>query len=316
MASSALMLGAFLLEAACGWPDWLHRRIRHPVVWIGALISGLGTVLNRDRFSSAARRALGTLTALIVVSASSLSACLLVALLPHTPVGFAAEVIIASSLLASRSLYCHVLCVVQHLEHGDLAGARQAVGHIVGRDPARLDAAGVARASLESLAENASDGVVAPLFWGSLFGLPGLVAYKAINTLDSMLGHRTARLEAFGGFAARLDDVANLIPARLTGGLIELASLRSAAVRAMLRDARRHRSPNAGWPESAMAGALGIRLGGPRAYAGELADEPWLNAAAPDPGPRDARRGLHLYVRTMALLGLVLFLLAVGGSTP
>lgn len=317
MASSALMFGAFLLEAACGWPDRLYRRIRHPVVWIGALISGLETALNLDRFSSAACRVLGMLTALIVVSASTLSACLLVALLPQTPVGFAVEVIIASSLLASRSLYCHVLYVVQHLEHGDLAGARQAVGRIVGRDPARLDSAGVARASLESLAENASDGVVAPLFWGSLFGLPGLAAYKAINTLDSMLGHRTARLEAFGGFAARLDDVANLIPARLTGGLIALASLRSAAVHVMLRDARRHRSPNAGWPESAMAGALGIRLGGPRVYVGELVGEPWLNAAAPDPGPEDARRGLHLYVRTLVFVGLglfILFLLAVGGG--
>ena len=316
MAFAALMLGAFLLEAVCGWPDRLYRRIRHPVVWIGALISGLETALNLDRFSSAARRVLGMLTALVVVSAATLSACLLVALLPQTPVGFAVEVIIASSLLATRSLYCHVLHVVQHLEHGDLAGARQAVGRIVGRDPARLDSAGVARANLESLAENASDGVVAPLFWGSLFGLPGLAAYKAINTLDSMLGHRTTRLEAFGGFAARLDDVANLIPARLTGGLIALTSLRSAAIRVMLRDARRHRSPNAGWPESAMAGALGIRLGGPRVYTGELADEPWLNAAAPDPGPTDARRGLHLYVRTMALLGLVLLLVAAGGSAP
>ena len=311
------MLGAFVLEAACGWPDWLYRRIRHPVVWIGALISGLETALNLDRFPSAARRVLGLLTALIVVGAATLSACLLVALLPQTLVGFAVEVIIASSLLASRSLYCHVLYVVQHLERGDLAGARQAVGRIVGRDPARLDSAGVARASLESLAENASDGVVAPLFWGSLFGLPGLAAYKAINTLDSMLGHRTARLEAFGGFAARLDDVANLIPARLTGGLIALVSLRSAAVRVMLRDARRHRSPNAGWPESAMAGALGIRLGGPRVYVGELVGEPWLNAAASDPGPEDARRGLHLYVRTLVFVGLglfILFLLAVGGG--
>jgi len=311
------MLGAFVLEAACGWPDWLYRRIRHPVVWIGALISGLETALNLDRFPSAARRVLGLLTTLIVVGAATLSACLLVALLPQTLVGFAVEAIIASSLLASRSLYCHVLYVVQHLERGDLAGARQAVGRIVGRDPARLDSAGVARASLESLAENASDGVVAPLFWGSLFGLPGLAAYKAINTLDSMLGYRTARLEAFGSFAARLDDVANLIPARLTGGLIALASLRSAAVRVMLRDARGHRSPNAGWPESAMAGALGIRLGGPRVYVGELVGEPWLNAAAPDPGPEDARRGLHLYVRTLVFVGLglfILFLLAVGGG--
>ena len=311
-----LMLGAFLVEAVCGWPDWLHRRIRHPVVWIGGLISTLEATLNLDHFTPTVRRALGMLTTLVVVTVATLAACLLVALLPETPVGFGVEVAAASSLLASRSLYCHVLRVTQNLERGDLAGARQAVGHIVSRDPTELDTASVARANLESLAENASDGVIAPLFWGSLLGLPGLTAYKTINTLDSMLGYRTDHLWAFGGFAARLDDAANLIPARLTGGLIALASFRPAAVRAMFRDARNHRSPNAGWPESAMAGALDVRLGGPHVYAGAEAADPWLNAAAPDPGPGDARRGLYLYVRTMLLAALVLIVLAVGGAPP
>ncbi len=309
-----LMLGAFLVEAVCGWPDWLYRRIRHPVVWIGTLISVLEATLNLDRFTPAVRRALGMLTTLVVVTAATLSTCLLVTLLPETPVGLGVEVAVASSLLASRSLYRHVLRVTQHLERGDLAEARQAVGHIVSRDSAKLDTAGVARANLESLAENASDGVIAPLFWGSLLGLPGLTAYKAINTLDSMLGYRTDRLQAFGGFTARLDDAANLIPARLTGGLIALASFRPAAARAMFRDARAHRSPNAGWPESALAGALDVRLGGPRVYAGAETADPWLNATAPDPGPGDTRRGLHLYVRTMLLAALLLLALAVGGA--
>jgi len=316
VSSTMLILGAFLVEAVCGWPDWLYRRIRHPVVWIGSLISTLEATLNLDHFTPIVRRALGMLTTLVVVAAATLSACLLVVLLPETPVGFTVEVAAASSLLASRSLYYHVLHVTQHLERGDLAGARQAVSRIVSRDPTELDTVGVTRANLESLAENASDGVIAPLFWGSLLGLPGLTAYKAINTLDSMLGYRTDRLWAFGGFAARLDDAANLIPARLTGGLIALASLRPAAVRVMLRDARNHRSPNAGWPESAMAGALGIRLGGPRVYAGSEAADPWLNTTAPDPGPSDARRGLHLYVRTMLLAALLLLALAVGGIQP
>ena len=316
MSSATLMLGALLLEAVCGWPDWLHRRIRHPVVWIGTVIAGLEVTLNLDRFTATARRVLGMLTALVVVTAATLAACLLVALLPETPVGFGLEVAVASSLLASRSLYCHVLRVTQNLERGDLAGARQAVSHIVGRDPSALDTAGITRANLESLAENASDGVIAPLFWGSLLGLPGLTAYKAINTLDSMLGYRTDHLQAFGGFAARLDDAANLIPARLTGGLIALASFRPAAARVMLRDARNHRSPNAGWPESAMAGALDVRLGGPRAYAGSETADPWLNADAPDPGPDDTRRGLHLYVRTLLLTALVLLALAIGGAQP
>ena len=316
MSSIMLMLGAFLVEAVCGWPDWLYRCIRHPVIWIGSLISALEATLNLDRFTPAVRRALGMLTTLVVVATATLSACLFVVFLPETPGGFVVEVAAASSLLAGRSLYCHVLRVTQHLEHGDLEEARRAVGHIVSRDPTELDPTGVARANLESLAENASDGVIAPLFWGSLLGLPGLTAYKAINTLDSMLGYRTDRLWAFGGFAARLDDAANLIPARLTGGLIALASFRPAAVRVMLRDAWTHRSPNAGWPESAMAGALGIRLGGPRVYAGAKTADPWLNATAPDPGPDDARRGLYLYMRTMLLAALVLLVLAVGGAQP
>ena len=193
-----------------------------------------------------------------------------------------------------------------------LPAARVAVSHIVGRDPRRLDAAGVARAALESLSENASDGVVAPVFWGVLLGLPGIAAYKAVNTLDSMIGHRTPRHEAFGWAAARIDDVANLVPARLTGVLIALASGRPRVPLAtMWRDAGAHRSPNAGWPEAAMAGALGVRLSGPRVYADRVADEPWLNRGAPDPGAGDLRRGLALYRRAMLLLAAALALLAV-----
>jgi adenosylcobinamide-phosphate synthase len=174
---------------------------------------------------------------------------------------------------------------------------------IVGRDPARLSEAGIARAAIESLAENASDGIVAPVFWGALFGLPGIFGYKAINTLDSMIGHRSARHEAFGWAAARIDDVANFIPARLTGLLFALlASRKAAALSCMMRDAHRHRSINAGWPEAAMAGALGSRLCGPRVYHGDVADEPWLNAAAPDPVAADVGRGLHLYARAMLVL--------------
>jgi adenosylcobinamide-phosphate synthase len=185
--------------------------------------------------------------------------------------------------------------------------ARQAVARIVGRDPARLDSAGVARAALESLAENTSDGVVAPLFWGVVAGLPGMAAYKAINTLDSMIGHRTPRHEDFGWAAARIDDLVNLFPARLTGVLFALVSARPVSViTCMLRDARHHRSPNAGWPEAAMAGALAVRISGPRVYGDRIADEPFVNAAAPDPVPNDIRRGLALYARAMAALTMVL----------
>jgi adenosylcobinamide-phosphate synthase len=185
---------------------------------------------------------------------------------------------------------------------------------IVGRDPDALDEAGIARAAIESLAENASDGVVAPVFWGALFGLPGVVGYKAINTLDSMIGHRSPRHEAFGWAAARIDDVANLVPARLTGLLFAAlagSDRRSQALSCMWKDAPHHRSFNAGWPEAALAGALGVRLCGPRAYHGELADEPWLNAAAGDPAAGDITRALETYVGAMFALTLILVVLAI-----
>jgi adenosylcobinamide-phosphate synthase len=183
---------------------------------------------------------------------------------------------------------------------------------IVGRDPQMLDDAGIARAAIESLAENASDGIVAPVFWGVLFGLPGIIGYKAVNTLDSMIGHRTERHEAFGWAAARIDDAANFIPARLTGLLFVLfaGSRRSQAMSSMMNDARNHRSPNAGWPEAAMAGSLGVRLCGPRSYDGELANEPWLNAGARDPAAADITRGLELYVGAMFALAAVLAVIA------
>jgi len=211
-----------------------------------------------------------------------------------------------------RSLHEHVRAVAVPLAAGDLPAARGAVAMIVGRDPEQLDREGVARAALESLAENTSDAIVAPVFWGVLFGLPGIAAYKAVNTLDSMIGHRTPRHQAFGWASARIDDFANLIPARLTGLLFALVSTRPrAALGAMWRDARRHRSPNAGWPEAALAGALEIRLSGPRVYHDRVADEPWLNEGAPDPQPDDIARALRLLRFAMLVLALCL---AVIGS--
>jgi adenosylcobinamide-phosphate synthase len=206
--------------------------------------------------------------------------------------------------------------VARPLAAGDLGAARRAVSMIVGRDPAQLDPPGVARAALESLAENTSDGIVAPLFWGLVAGLPGIAAYKAINTLDSMIGHRTPRHEAFGWASARIDDGANLIPARLTGALFCAVSGRAArrALSVMRRDARAHRSPNAGWPEAAMAGALGVRLSGPRSYGARVSVEPWLNGAAPDPQAPDLVRGLALYRRAMLLGVAVIAALAMTES--
>lgn len=301
-----LMALALAIEVFFGWPNWLYKIIRHPVVWIGNLISWLETGLNRQQYSHAVRYIWGAFTSLTVIGVATLIAYGVTRLLPENILGLFIEALIASSLLASRSLYQYVAAVALPLQQNNLPEAREAISHIIGRDPTQLDEAGIARASLETLAENASDGVIAPLFWGLLFGLPGLAAYKTINTLDSMIAYRNTHFLAFGGFAARVDDFANLIPARITGLLFSLASMKTCAFMTMLRDAHKHRSPNAGWPEAAMAGALGIRLSGPRTYGEQLSDEPWLNAEAPDPTPSDFQKGLQLYLRAMLLAALIL----------
>ena len=308
------MLLAWAIEAAVGWPRSVYRRIRHPVVWIGWLTTRLDLALNRESFGDGWRTLAGALAASTVIVVTWSVALAVTVLLPDSPPGIAAEALIAASLLASRSLYEHVSAVAESLAADALATAREAVAHIVGRDPDGLDEAGIARAALESLAENASDGVVAPLFWGVLLGLPGIAAYKAINTLDSTIGHRDARYERFGKFAARVDDAANWLPARLTGSLFALAAgKRAAGWGVMWRDARRHRSVNAGWPEAALAGALGVRLSGPRRYGDTVAAEPWLNAGAPDPDAAAMDAGLRLYVRAM-LLGAVLLTVAAAAQ--
>lgn len=304
--AGALLIGA-AIEALLAWPDRLHARIGHPVTWAGALIGALDRRLNDPRQSDALRRALGAGAALGVIGLAAGLGWALQAAVPGGWLGMVLLGVLMWPLVAARSLHDHVAAVARPLAAGDVAGARAAVAMIVGRDPTRLDEAGIARAATESLAENASDGVIAPLFWGLVAGLPGIAAYKAINTLDSMIGHRTPRHEAFGWAAARIDDVANWVPARLTGLMFALASDRPrAALACMARDARRHRSPNAGWPEAAMAGALGIRLSGPRVYADRVADEPWLNGAAPDPLPDHLREALRIYRRAMALGALLL----------
>jgi adenosylcobinamide-phosphate synthase len=306
------MMVAMVADALLGWPNRLFARIGHPVTWLGRLIAALDQRWNRETDAPSTRRAAGIAVTLFVIALAAGIGWALQYVLPRwCLVGLG---LLAWPFIAFRSLYDHVAAVRDPLRVGDLGAARSKVAMIVGRDPNQLDEAGIARAAIESLAENASDGVVAPVFWGVLFGLPGIIAYKAVNTLDSMIGHRTARHEAFGWAAARIDDVANFVPARLTGLLF--ASLagsekRSDALSCMRKDARHHRSINAGWPEAAMAGALGVRLCGPRSYDGELADEPWLNATARDPVALDITRALETYVGAMFALTLLLVVLAI-----
>jgi adenosylcobinamide-phosphate synthase len=304
------MMVAMVLDALLGWPDGLFARIGHPVTWLGHLIDELDGRWNREEDFAFMRRAAGTAAALIVIAVAGGLAWLLQVRLASgwNHVFFLG--VLAWPFVALRSLYDHVSAVARPLEAGDVEAARTAVSMIVGRDPAKLDEAGIARAAIESLAENTSDGVVAPIFWGVLFGLPGIAAYKAVNTLDSMIGHRSERHQYFGWAAARIDDVANFVPARLTGLLFALAGPEpKVSFACMARDGSKHRSINAGWPEAAMAGSLAVRLCGPRFYDGERADEPWLNEGARDPLAGDIAQGLRLYIRAMAgLVGLLAIL--------
>jgi adenosylcobinamide-phosphate synthase len=292
---------ALALDAVFGEPDWLYRRLPHPVAWLGARIAAVDERWNRDDRTAAARFRLGLALTLAVTLSSLLVGLVLGAILWTVPGGWLLEAALVATLLAGRDLYDHVAAVARDLGRSLYEG-RAAVAHIVGRDPDSLDQGGVARAALESLAENFSDAVVAPLFWYLLLGLPGLLAYKAINTLDSMLGHHTPRYEAFGKAAARLDDAVNFAPARLAGALIALAALvlpgahAGRAWRTMLRDARKHRSPNAGWPEAALAGALGFSLAGPRVYPDETVDDAWMGDGRAELTARDIGAGLRLYL--------------------
>ena len=313
---SVLVL-ALVVEAAFGYSDRIYDWIGHPVTWLGALISTLDGALNRGHQSSDIRRAAGALTLAVIVAIAAGIAWVLESALASHWAGNIVLALLASTMLASRSLYYHVRDVANALTTEGLPVARYAVSRIVGRDPQTLDEHGVARAAIESLAENASDGVVAPAFWFLVLGLPGLAAYKAINTADSMIGHRTPRHEAFGWAAARFDDLVNLPASRLTGLLFAAAALvlpgASArdALRAMARDARRHRSPNAGWPESAMAGALGLKLNGPKSYKGILVNDAYMGEGRRDATAQDIRDALRLAGTAWAVMVAALLIAAI-----
>ena len=300
--SLAVLAVAMIIDGVAGYPPALLRWPGHPVTWIGALIGYLDARLNRPDWTWRERRLAGLAALLALLAAVALVTVPLALALRSLPFGWVAEALLASSLLAQRSLGDHVAAVVQGLRAG-LAEGRRAVSMIVGRDPETLDEPAVARAAIESLAENFSDGVIAPAFWLLVGGLPGVALYKAVNTADSMIGHRTPRHEAFGWAAARLDDGVNLPASRLTALLLAVAAALSAdaspgaALAAVWRDAGKHRSPNAGWPEAAMAGALGLRLAGPRVYAGITVEDAWMGEGRADATPEDIEAALDLHHR-------------------
>lgn len=298
-----VLLAALVLDALFGEMGLLFRLIPHPVAVLGRLIGALDRRLNRAERSARARFWRGVFTALAVGGLAAAAGWLIAKLMTGVPGGWMVETLLVAVLLAQRSLYDHVAAVARALRRDGLAGGRAAIRHLVSRDPASMDEHGIARSALESLSENFADAVVAPVFWYAVAGLPGIFACKAINTLDSMIGYRTAEYADFGCAAARLDDAANWIPARLAALCTVVATGFRAdcrpgqALRIMLRDARTHASPNAGWPESAFAGALGFALGGLRSYPGEGEREHWIGGEGERRfGPAGIDRALKLYV--------------------
>jgi adenosylcobinamide-phosphate synthase len=293
----ALALDLFLGDMPAVW-----RHVPHPVTWVGAAIRWLDQRLNRAQRSDAVRRMRGALSVALLVVAAVVLGLALQAALRAVSYGWLIEAAMVAVLLAQKSLFDHVASVAVSLQQGGLLAGRQSVRQIVGRDPESLDAHGVARAAIESLAENFSDGVVAPALWYVVFGLPGLFFYKTANTLDSMIGYRSPRYLAFGWAAARLDDLANLVPARVAAILLGTAAFvlpqtsGRGAISVLLRDAGKHRSPNAGWPEAAAAGALGLALGGPRRYGGTVVAEPWLGVGRARASVSDIGLALRLYL--------------------
>ncbi|MBL8659672.1 MAG: cobalamin biosynthesis protein CobD [Rhodospirillales bacterium] len=316
-----LLLAALVLDAAIGGRPGVLGVVPHPVRVIGGLIARCDRTLNRERDGHSRRLALGLLATTLVCGLCGAFGWVVSALTHRFPPLTLVEFALVVALLASRSLFDHVRAVARAVRTGGLDAGRVAVGRIVGRDVQDLDEAGIARAAVESCAENFSDGVVAPVFWTALFGLPGLLVYKAANTLDSMIGHKSARYRAFGWGAARLDDLLNLAPARLSGlllvaaaGMGSLASGRRAWA-AMVRDAGKHRSPNAGWPEAAAAGALDLRLGGPRRYGATAIDAPWLGCGRDVDTTDDIDRMLRLYVTACVLVAGLLAAWAAASLT-
>jgi adenosylcobinamide-phosphate synthase len=309
---------AMLIELALGYPDRVVRAIGHPVTWIGRLIGALDRGLNKK----SAAQAGGTVAVLILLLVVGAVATVLQRALLTLPFGPLLIAVLASTLLAQRSLHRHVADVADALGKDGVDAGRRVVARIVGRDTDALDQAGVARAAIESLAENFSDGVVAPVLWLAIAGLPGAALYKAINTADSMIGHRTPRHAAFGWAAARLDDLVNLPASRLSALLVVAAAalsnkdLARAAWRAVRRDAPLHRSPNAGYPEAAMAGALGLSLAGPRVYNGVRIEDALMGDGRREASSEDIRRALTLYRRADAILLALLAIMAALFSAP
>jgi adenosylcobinamide-phosphate synthase len=301
LSTATILLLALLLDAALGEPGWLWSRLPHPAVLMGKLVGVCDKHLN----TGTARRAKGVLTAALLVFVGLVLGNLL------SLGGPLIELVCAAILIAQKSLVEHVDAVAKGLRRS-IQDGRRAVAMIVSRDTSDMNASQVARSAIESGSENMSDGVIAPAFWFLIGGLPGLLVYKLVNTADSMIGYRTPKHEDFGWASARLDDLLNLVPARATGVMIALIGGQLARWREIATDARAHKSPNAGWPEAAMARTLDISLAGPRSYDGKMRDFPWVNPASrKEIGAAEIEDAVRALWKTWGLMVLAVALIAL-----
>jgi len=311
-----LLFLALLLDAMVGDLGWVFKTVPHPIAILGRLIGILEAKLNRARRSDKNRLLRGGFV-VVLISTLSLGLGWGLAVFIETYRFWMLELLIVTILVAQRSLYAHVRAVARALDGDGLEAARRAVAHVVGRNPEKLDSGGVSRAAIESLAENFADAVIAPVFWYLLFGLPGLLFCKAVNTMDSMLGYRSERYLMFGRFAARLDDAVMWLPARLSVIFLIIAAIVTPtgnslrAIRAIKSDVGKHPSINAGWPEAAMAGALGFALGGPRHYAGGQEETAWIGGGRAELNAQDINRALYLFVAACLTNGGFIAALAI-----
>lgn len=317
-----ILLIALVVDAVIGDPHGLYRIIPHPVMLVGKAIDAFDKAWNQPSRSDAERKRLGVWMLVILVVGSYALGWAVVLLTLAIPYGWLLDVLMVYLLIAQKSLYQHVNAIANGLKTDGLAGGRKAVSMIVSRDPSRLDEGGISRAGIESCAENYSDGIVSPLFWFVLLGLPGLFVFKTVSTLDSMVGYLNEKYTDFGWASAKFDDVLNYLPARLSGWFLVIAASvvpgadARRAKRIMLRDCRIHHSPNAGWPETAMAGAIGVRLLGPRQYDGYAVDDPWIGEGPYDINADHIKRALRVYVvacvlsavTALSALALVVFI--------
>ncbi|CAM1638719.1 Cobalamin biosynthesis CobD/CbiB [Bartonella apis] len=312
-----VLLLALLIDRLIGDPDWIWRKLPHPVAAFGAGIKWFETRFNRKSMSPRRRKWFGIIAILILLLASFVVGFFIHRFLLQLGfTGIIIEALVASIFIAQKSLVDHVGKVEQAFKQGSLVEARSSVSLIVGRETKNLDESAICRAAIESLAENSSDGVVAPVFWFLILGLPGLFCYKLVNTADSMIGYKNERFKDFGWASARLDDIVNFIPARLTAFVFILTSglfinwkAAAKAIEVVRKDARHHHSPNAGFPECAFAGGLDIKLLGPRIYSGKAVDEPFQNESGKMAGPDDICRAIRLFNRSMDVLFFIILLL-------